>query len=146
MNHVEFVPEDGPGGDVYVRIRIDGWDLIERLREIELPTAIAQNRESIAGDYQGLPPEAWQELPTVGDPTGPRAVLGCTCGEAGCWPMLVRITHEPDVVVWSDFDGSIGPVEVYASLGPYTFPRHEYDAAVARVLARLPIVRWDVPE
>jgi hypothetical protein len=31
-------------------------------------------------------------------------VLGCECGEWGCWPLMARITATTDLVIWDCFE------------------------------------------
>ena len=131
-NHIELRVEPtrdfGPAVDVI----IDGFSLIELLRAIELPHAIEQKREDIAGSYAGLQPCEWRDLSATDD-AGRRAVLGCTCGEVGCWPLRVRVETAATTVTWRDFHGPLGPESIYAGLGPFVFDRARYEAEVARV-------------
>ena len=65
-------------------------------------------------------------------------VLGCECGEPGCWPLVCRISATDRIVRWSDFEqphrnGSGAPVAwTYDGLGPFEFDRAEYDAALTQ--------------
>jgi hypothetical protein len=46
-----------------VRILIDGRDLIDLVRPIELPFARAEGHPELAGGYDGLLPRDWIDLP-----------------------------------------------------------------------------------
>lgn len=124
------------GDDGRVRVIIDGADLVDRVREIEAPAFAAEGIANLAGTYGGMQPYEWVDLPEqYGD--GRAAVLGCDCGEVGCWPLRVRITREGGTVTWSDFwaPGSKHTPSLLESLGPFVFDGAAYDAAVSAVLA-----------
>ncbi len=55
MDTIAFIVPKGK--DAEVHIIINGRDLIEILREIELPFATGEGHPSIAGAYAGLPKE-----------------------------------------------------------------------------------------
>jgi hypothetical protein len=66
-----------------------------------------------AGDaYGGLIPQYFRFGPMDGHfygrsagAMGPKTpVLGCECGEWGCWPLMARITVTADLVVWDSFE------------------------------------------
>jgi hypothetical protein len=80
-----------------VHVLIDGHDLVDLVRTVELPLARAEEHEDIAGAYAGLEPGAWADPPEQYE--GRAAVLGCECGETGCWPLRFRITFEESAVV-----------------------------------------------
>jgi len=132
MNRIELRVEPTPDFGPAVEVIIDGRSLTELLRAIELPHAVEQKREELAGSYAGLQPHKWRSLSETDD-AGRRAVLSCTCGEVGCWPLRVRIETAARTVTWRDFHGPLGPEGIYASLGPFVFDRARYDAEVARV-------------
>src|SRR5687767_544224 len=71
-------------------------------RAAEAPSAERDGQPQLAGAYAGLWPELWADLPEqYGD--GRAAVLGCECGEPGCWPLRARITVAEYTVTWDDF-------------------------------------------
>jgi hypothetical protein len=135
MNSIELRLEQPEGGACpRVRILVDARDLIDLLREVELPAAAAEGHPEIAGSYSGLAPEQWTELPErYGDARA--AVLACECGEVGCWPLRARITRREETVVWSDFQQPHRKDWSYDALGPFVFPAAEYDDAVAAITA-----------
>jgi hypothetical protein len=128
-----------------VDIHINGRNLIEIIREVELPFAKQENHPNIAGSYQGLPARIIY-LPSrhlLGEPqflysddSGRTQLLQCTCGEPGCWPLLARVTIEPDRVVWDDFcQPHRGPNSrashwKYDALPAFIFARSDYEAAL----------------
>ena len=92
----------------------NGTDLVELVRAQESPFAEAEGSPSIAGAYSGLAPgpdtlpPSWHFL---GEPSdrlyaynGKVQVMGCECGEPGCWPLVCRISADAETVTWSDFE------------------------------------------
>jgi hypothetical protein len=87
------VPVVGPVDRV--DIIINDRNLLDILRETELPFAAREGKPRLAGEYVGLPPEK-VFLPSprlLGEPApyydhdypnGKIAVLGCVCGDVGC--------------------------------------------------------------
>jgi len=97
-----------------VTIYINERNLIDLVREVEMPLAIAEGHPKIAGGYFGLSSDDLF-LPSkhlLGEPIwgvykyhdGKVSVLECECGAPGCWPFLVNITVDDDRVVWSGFE------------------------------------------
>jgi hypothetical protein len=96
-----------------VDVFVNGRNLVDILRDIEMPFAAREGKPHLAGDYAGLPPEEIF-LPSsrlLGDPStyydyldGKFAVLGCVCGDVGCWPFRVRIELREDVMIWDGFE------------------------------------------
>jgi hypothetical protein len=70
----------------------------------------------------------------LGDPgshmyCGPRektVLLGCTCGDAGCWPLMARIEVTATEVRWNDFEQPHRREWSHAGLGPLAFSREHY--------------------
>jgi hypothetical protein len=58
-------------------------------------------------------------------------VLGCECGEWGCWPLLARISVCDGAVAWDGFAQPHRPVRDYSGLGPFRFTRDQYEDALA---------------
>jgi hypothetical protein len=116
---------------------IDGRDLVDLVRPIELPFAAAEGHPDIAGGYDGLLVRDWLELPEQYGDDGRAAVLACaSCGEVGCWPLRTRIEEDGDIVRWSDFQQPHRPDWSYESFGPFVFDRGQYYDQVARVQTR----------
>jgi hypothetical protein len=150
MNTIAFrivpTPLDyGPG----IEIRIDGEDLINLVRGVELPFAQAEGHPGIAGAYAGLPAGVysrpsrhfWGEA-GHGRRDGKVELLTCRdCGEMGCWPLLARIELRPSQVVWSEFEQPHRRVQerslawTYEGFGPFEFDRGQYEQAL-QMLAR----------
>jgi hypothetical protein len=58
------------------------------------------------------------------------ALLGCDCGEVGCWPLQARVLVDDDHVTWLGFSQPFRPQRDYGSFGPLTFRRSQYERAI----------------
>jgi hypothetical protein len=63
------------------------------------------------------------------------ALLGCDCGEVGCWPLEAQVLVDDDLVIWRGFAQPYRPRRDYGSFGPFVFRRNQYDRAVREVAA-----------
>ena len=61
-------------------------------------------------------------------------LLGCDCGEVGCWPLTARIALTPAEVTWSDFSQEHRPAWDYEGFGPFIFDRDQYASAVVEAV------------
>jgi hypothetical protein len=64
-------------------------------------------------------------------------VLGCECGEVGCWPLQCRIRSDGRNVTWDNFKQPHRPGRDYSQFGPFIFVQHQYEAAVANLSEEL---------
>jgi hypothetical protein len=120
-----------------IRIRVDGIDLVDLVGGYERERGFDPT-----GGYGGLIP-SWYGFGPMSDhflglsPTSngglPELVplLGCNCGEWGCWPMLARIVATDEQVQWLDFAQPHRREWDYSGFGPFTFVRAGYDDALA---------------
>jgi len=130
--------EDGSTCEA-LELLIDGESLIERVGRHEAPLATKEGHPGLAAAY------AWPALDDAlraalrsgsEDEADKVAVLECTCGVPGCWPLLVKITVEPSQVIWSEFEqphrneDSAGGHWRYDGFGPFVFARRQYEAAL----------------
>jgi hypothetical protein len=153
MDQVEFVRRAYRDGDrdSGVQIKINGRDLVDLVRAVENPFAYKEGSPSIAGAYAGLPPEdvAPPSLHFLGQPSvriyslGSKIqVLGCECGEPGCWPLVCQVEADRTRVRWSSFEQphrsgkGKHPAWHYENLGPFEFERGQYETALAELRAR----------
>jgi hypothetical protein len=151
VRHRAIYPEDEMVSEV--AIFIDGQDLLELVREAELPFARHEGHPDLAGGYVGLSP-AKVFLPSrhlLGSPDQPHLdedssrtmIYGCPCGEPGCWPLLARIDVGPVNVRWSDFRNphraaastvgvQEGRTEIWSDAGlrPFEFELRQYEDAL----------------
>ncbi len=147
MNRIEFrvVLQGCCGRRSVVDLCIDGKPFTDLVREAEAAQAAAEQRPGLAGSYEGLP--AAEVLPPsrhfLGKPEAQHLsmqdrvhILGCDCGESGCWPLACRMTTEGNQVRWSDFcqphrSSPQNPaIWNYDGLGPFTFGRAQYEEAL----------------
>jgi hypothetical protein len=128
-----------------IKIEVNGTDLPELVREVELPAARAEGDEELAGGYVGLVPGyvrvdlASQFLGGGGarlyeGEDEKTQLLGCGCGEVGCSPLLARVTVTEDTVTWDEFEQPARPDWDYEALGPFTFERAQYERALFELL------------
>jgi hypothetical protein len=133
------------GGDyaddlTQIRIEVNGTDLVDLVRQAELPSAEADDEPELAGTYVGLVPGyirmdlAGQFLGGSGawlysEGEGKTALLSCNCGEVGCSPLLARVTVEDDTVSWDEFEQPTRPDWDYDGFG-FTFARPQYEQAL----------------
>ena len=135
MHAITFglVPFEGGSVDA-VRIAIDDVDFAELVAAFEVDVAYEP-----AGGYGGLIPAYYRFGPLDRHFLGLAAgsgdidsestltpVLGCECGEWGCWPLLAEITLWSDRVVWTRFANPTRPDSPYPGLGPFEFDRDQY--------------------
>jgi hypothetical protein len=141
-----------------VDVAVDGVPLIERVREVELPYAEAEEIER-AGEYPDSPPGtlsrelagaylalstnfAWPSRHYLGEPLelphggdhGETMLLGCTCGINDCWALLARIALVDDTVTWSRFRNNSRDWDL-SGLGPFVFDRSQYEASLRSTVA-----------
>lgn len=151
MDHLELRIE--PAQEEHLRqylnliIRINGQSLIDLVRPVELPFCTIEGHPNTAGDHWWVHPF---ECEIFTDPYEVEShFLGCTCGEADCWPIMGRIERTPSTVRWHSFynpfrlakylsdvprdDGRIFVAWDYAALGPFVFDRKQYEEAIAIV-------------
>lgn len=97
-----------------------------------------------AGGYAGIVPDKRQSEDLrrhfAGEPHlwGDQVpVLGCNCGEQGCWPLLAHVAVDDETVTWSGFRQPHRPGWDYSGFGPFVFDRAEYERAVDAAAAAL---------
>lgn len=133
--------EYGAGSGEELAIEIDGTSLVELTAAVEKPYAQAEGHPRLAGAYAGLsrfamsPEELEGHLlgaPVLESDDGSVVLLGCECGDWGCWPLSARIHLDRNTVRWSDFrNGHRGGWDLSA-LGPFVFDRERYETAVRK--------------
>ncbi|MCF6378994.1 hypothetical protein L2K70_15360 [Nocardioides KLBMP 9356] len=137
MDDVRF--EIARPADPSIEIRVNGRPLQEHAADIE-----RDYDPSLAGSYAGLSPHVVGSIHHyLGRPRaswfqdGDTVLLGCDCGEWGCWPLTAVVVVMRDTVRWSGFrtghrDWDLG------DLGPFEFARHEYVRALGVLGPYLP--------
>ena len=149
MNCLELGTEEVNCGGGYgyrgLAVRIDGRSPIDLVREVERPMAAREGHPDLAGSYAWVPADqdGLRELQPQAQPKSKPLLLQCTCGEAGCWPLLADVISDGDVVTWSGFeqphrgpDAGAGCWR-YEGFGPFAFDAGLYAQEVARIEAAL---------
>jgi hypothetical protein len=129
-----------------IRLVINNVDLVDLARVVEMPFATAEGSPSIAGAYAGLVMDSHTLPPSdhfLGRPSwsiysygAKTQVLGCDCGEPGCWPLVCSIAATAIHVTMAEFEqphrtGMRGRAAwSYQALGPFTFDRQQYEKAL----------------
>ena len=133
----------GEYGEPELRVLVNDADLQDVVRPVELPHAEDEGSPNIAGAYAGLPSWALRgklRQHFLGGPEshmfcGPRdktVLLGCECGEPGCWPLMAQVEVGPSEVTWTDFEQPHRRGRWrYDGLGPFTFDRKQYEDELA---------------
>lgn len=117
MNKISFKVEDRKKYDSgyqesKVNIIIDGKPLAEIIKEYEMPMATKEGNPALAGDYHAIEVSSsslkqyylGKDEADWGDEKNKTAILGCSCGNLSCWPLLCKINIQGTKVVWSDFE------------------------------------------
>ena len=138
---------------------------VERLSEYEVPTfaivpvingnmltdliAIFERDRHFepAGGYAGLVPQFFEyghfdrylmgeyESDSYWAKLGGIYLLGCDCGEVGCWPLVCRVMSIENTVVWGHFRQPHRPERDYSEFGPFVFDAEQYRRAVEELQA-----------
>jgi hypothetical protein len=95
-----------------------------------------------AGGYGGLIPSRYRfgplDLHFLGQSSSRvdqrTIVLGCDCGEVGCWPFECEIEIKNDVVTWRDFRQPYREKRDYSQFGPFVFRLVQYKDEIGKML------------
>ena len=68
---------------------------------------------------------------------GTAYILGCECGEVGCWPLECRIHVEGDDVVWDNFSQPHRKARDYSNFGPFVFDGAQYRDALSKLMLEI---------
>lgn len=95
-----------------------------------------------AGGYGGLIPEFFRygpldayflgksDAPYFEDTPGRIFILGCECGEVGCWPLTCLVDAGDCTIIWHGFENEHRPNRDYSEFGPFVFERDQYEEAL----------------
>lgn len=113
---------------------IDGQPLTDLVTAFE-----TQRSYDPAGGYGGLVFEFFDFGPVdrYFGKTAEIFVLGCNCGEVGCWPLKCNVTVSHDLIAWENFSQPFRPGRDYSQFGPFTFDPAQYSDAVTALAARI---------
>lgn len=117
---------------------IDGVLLTNLVEQFER----ARGMNDPAGGYGGLVMEFFKygpldqyfrgqsETPFFANASGRIYVLGCDCGEVGCWPLTCVVHTEETTITWQAFEQPYRPIRCYSAFGPFVFNREQYEQAL----------------
>jgi hypothetical protein len=128
----------GEDGSVFVVVPVvDGHRLTDLIHSLERQAGMEDRDTS----YAGLIP-AFFRFGTATEhyrSTHQRIpLLGCECGEWGCWPLMAQIRADDERVVWTEFEQPHRSTRDYTAFGPFSFERSAYDEALRDLEPR-----WD---
>jgi len=122
-----------------MHIHVNGEPLELLAKVAEAPFAEAEGHPSLAGDYAplsvsdirsdarhflGEPVATWFE-------DGDTVLMGCTCGEWGCWPLTARVEVSAETVRWSSFRNGHRDSWDLSAIGPFEFELSQYLEALS---------------
>ncbi len=125
------------GGAAVITPCVDGIKLSTLAEEFERGRGMVDP----AGGYGGLIPEFFQygpldryflgksEASYFARMQGRIYVLGCECGDVGCWPLTCMISAE-DRITWQGFVQPHRPARDYSAFGPFVFTLEQYEEAL----------------
>ena len=145
INQVSFDLHALPSGATSIIPLIDGTSLIDLITDFEAE----RGYEELRGRYGGIIPEYMQYGPIddyfmargvslCRQPDGAQYMLGCQCGEVGCWPLMATIRSTPSRYEWGEFHNPCRNMRDYSEFGSFVFERLSYERAVRDVATRLP--------
>jgi hypothetical protein len=140
MERIEFrTVEQELGGDMVPTLVpfLGGVSLRDLVRTVELPFARREGNPDLAGSYAGLAGEGvrWPSRHFLGEPVlswfgdGDTVLLGCVCGDWGCWPFTATVAVADEVVTWSGYRTGHRDWD-YRELRDITFDRGQYEQAL----------------
>jgi hypothetical protein len=140
FNHMAFHFPLLASGAKTVVPAIDGVSLVDLVAEYETQRGYVDP----AGGYGGIVPEYMRYGPmddyflgrgvsACRQENGAQYLLGCQCGEAGCWPLMGRIVALADAYEWRDFHNPCREARDYSGLGPYRFEAAAYEQAACQL-------------
>jgi hypothetical protein len=140
-NIISFEIDKTRGGALTLTPCIDGTPLTDLISNFEVSSGFIDP----AGGYGGLVPSYFRYGPLeqyfrgqtsnrgISDKVGEIFVLGCQCGEVGCWPLRTSVTRVDGSYQWSGFNQPHRPMRNYDAFGPFVFEKAQYEAAVRDV-------------
>jgi len=132
-------PLDGEGTEVLTIVPVlNAVSLTDMITHFERE----KNFEPVGG-YGGLVPTYYRygpldqyfmaESSNEGSTGDDKYLLGCICGEVGCWPLTARIVKTETSVVWDHFKQPHRPDRDYSDFGPFIFEIQQYRVAINEV-------------
>jgi hypothetical protein len=149
---VEFKIEHAKKQEYHVlNIYINNENLIDILKDYE-----KQFGENNPGKYDGICIYYFDDIDIIkhfmGEAdkknilnyTGKTQILGCTCGEPGCWPFLIKINISGNVIIWNEYEQPFRSKKRcgekywnYSNLKALKFNRVEYENKLKNISAEI---------
>jgi hypothetical protein len=140
FNHLSFQFPLLASGAKTVVPAIDGISLVDLVAAYET----GRDYNDPAGGYGGIVPEYMRYGPIddyflgrrispCRNEDGAQYLLGCQCGEVGCWPLMGRIVASAGVYEWRDLHNPCRDARDYSGLGPYRFEAAAYEQAARQL-------------
>ena len=115
-----------------VEIYLNGREIIDILKEIEMPFAKEEGHPDIAGGYaHNTPKFLYRSLSetlvegTYSNNYGAELLCCSSCGSSGCWSAIVHVRQDKDFVYWENFEQNHRENWKYNL--SYKFDRTEYE-------------------
>lgn len=161
MDHIELLLQDSTQAHIspskQLLTKINGHPLIDLVRTIELPFAEQEGNPDMAGGYAWLPPLSCELL----DPQEMEVrLLGCTCGEIDCWPLIAKVERNQDTVRVHSFlnpfrtashIASLRKMENnkavewnYSAMGEWHFDAKQFENALNSIQPELEVLRAEL--
>jgi hypothetical protein len=143
-NMLSFHLVEIEGGALSITPCIDGKPLSSMIAEFEA----ANGYTDPVGGYGGLVPDYFNAGPLlsylcaqVGRPGASHKdeeiyLLGCECGEVGCWPLMASVTRIGTGYQWSAFHQPHRSQRNYEGFGSFTFEQHQYENALRELVLK----------
>lgn len=149
MDTINFKVEHSDEHNIQIlNIFVNNENLVDLIKEFEM-----QHDPSIAGRYEGLSIYSIYNLKEhftgrlnendVFNYQGKTQIIGCNCGEPGCWPLLVKIIEEDEKIIWSEFEQpyrakeSAGGYWNYSNFKSFEFIKNQYEEQLQIVCEKL---------
>jgi hypothetical protein len=120
-----------------VEIYIDGCELLDIIRPIELPYKKKEGFDISTEDYGHMPvSELYRYLITAMDGTsysykyGVYLLVCRDCGEPGCWSVTCKVSEDEKYVYWLDFEHEHRDWEYNIQ---YKFEKKQYNEALKKI-------------
>lgn len=122
---------ESSNGRLLAEVFINQTRFIDLITAHEQPLATLESNPSIAGAYSALICDAYtiEHLLHLGMGTHRFALLECTCGEVGCWPLKMSLTKTAKTIQWHQFSQPYREGWSYADFGTFVFERKQYEEA-----------------
>ena len=105
--------------------------LVEEFERMRLYEPVGGYAGIVPSHFNFGPLDEYFSATTAASPfADKRWLLGCECGEVGCWPLEARIVTSEREIVWEGFKQPFRPERDYSSFGPFRFDHDQYRQSV----------------